>query len=173
MLNNNQFNFIINEKLDIPYSYNENKIFIMPRDPDIIFIYWDINDTLDYDSSQKNIFLSKISITIKNINSSYNYNIKPDKHTKSWYFNIKYKKIHRENIIAELGVYHNNGYFIILATSNIINMPNKFYHKKDYIYWEKYNKLIHEYVEKEFDFKNSSSSKDYFMAISFNEFKKQ
>jgi hypothetical protein len=39
-----KFDFILKEKNDIPFLYNETKIVIMPRDPDTIFIYWDISD---------------------------------------------------------------------------------------------------------------------------------
>jgi hypothetical protein len=135
----NNFNFIINERLDLPYTYNETKIVIIPRDPDVFFIYWDISESSIKDLLIRNIKLN-FSIRIKNNNSNSNYYyINPTQYSKNWYFDIKYTELNNEELLVDLGVYDNNGQFIVLSTSNIINLPNKFYKNKNYSYWEDYN----------------------------------
>lgn len=131
----NCFNFIINEKVDLPAVYNETKIVIIPRDIDVFFIYWDVSSVTKKDLCNKGIACS-FFIRVRNIDiDKCFYVFHPDVFTRSWYFDVSYTDLSRKAIVSDIGVYDNFGKFLVLASSNVINLPNKFYFGKDYYYW--------------------------------------
>jgi len=130
------FDFILNEKNNLPFVYNETKIIIMPKDPDTIFMYWDISNNTISDLKQRNIDLAVV-IRVRNVDGCNYCYIHPTENSRDWYFNLKYTNLKKTNLIAELGVYDNDGNFLILATSNIINMPTNIYSRKDLDYWNR------------------------------------
>ncbi len=132
-----KFNFILNERIGLPFTYNESKIVVIPRDTDVFFIYWDISELTKKDLCDKGI-VCNIFIRVRNLNSEkYSYIFHPEHFTKDWYFDISYTELDRNSIISDIGVYDNSGNFLVLASSNVINLPNKFYFGKDYNYWQK------------------------------------
>ena len=131
-----KFDFILQERNDLPFAYNETKIVIMPRDPETIFIYWDISHSTIVELRQKNI-QPNFTIRIRNLENPVNYFIHPTSNSKDWYFTVKHTKLKRNDLVADLGVYDNAGNFLILYTSNTINLPSNSYYQKDYDYWKK------------------------------------
>jgi hypothetical protein len=131
------FDFILKERNDLHFVYNETKIAILPIDPAKIFIYWDISDNTIFDLKEKKIQLN-IAIRLRNIGNHDYYFINPTSNSKDWYFHLKHTNLKKNNLVADLGVYDNNGDFFILATSNIINLPNDSCCRKNYNYWSKF-----------------------------------
>jgi len=131
-----KFDFLLKERNDLPFVYNKTKIVIMPRDPETIFMYWDIENSKIAELQQQNI-QTNVSIRIRNVENYDYYFVNPTINSKDWYFNLKYTNLRKNDLIADLGVYDNNGNFLVLSTSNIITLPSNSYCQKDYDYWKK------------------------------------
>jgi hypothetical protein len=166
-MNKPKFDFILKERNELPFAYNETKIVIMPKDSATIFIYWDIADSTIFDLRKKNIHLN-IGIRFRNLENHDYYFINPSSNSKDWFFNLKHTSLKKNNLIADLGVYDNNGDFLILNTSNSINLPNETTYKKDYHYWRRLRLVNNE--DSSFDYDNDFALEDIFSSINSTEF---
>jgi hypothetical protein len=160
-MSNLKFDFILNEKNYLPYSYNETNIVIMPKDPGTIFMYWDISENNISQLQQRNIN-TNFRIRIRNLDKDEVHYVIPDYNSKDWYFNLKYTNLDKKNLIADLGVYDNDNNFLILASSNMINLPSSSVYKKDYDYWRKIFHKNKDHNELESMFLTSNSSMEFF-----------
>ncbi len=135
-MSKNNFKFITNEKSNIPFNYNETKIVILPRDLDTIFIYWDISNSTIAELQSRNINLHFV-LRIRNSDGKNFYFINTQHNARDWYFSARFTNLSKKNIVADLGVYDSYGNFLVICTSNIINLPTNNLHQKDYNYWKK------------------------------------
>jgi hypothetical protein len=106
--------FNADEKNDLAFGYNENKIVIMPKNPETIFLYWDFsNETFMY------ITQNKFGIGIRlysDDKKDFSY-IYPSYTNRDWYYSIKYTDIFRDNLVVELGYHDRDGKFLVICSS--------------------------------------------------------
>ena len=121
-MKNQKEQFILNEVNDLSFTYNEDKIVVLPKDPNIIFLYWDFSD-LTFQKIIQNNFI--FVIRLYNHNSSNYHYITPSHNNRDWYYNLKYTDLDRENLIAELGYFNKEGYFVSIVSSLKTNFFDK------------------------------------------------
>ncbi|MFH1259041.1 MAG: DUF4912 domain-containing protein [Elusimicrobiota bacterium] len=128
----------INEKTfvdrggDLPSSYGDNQIVIMPRDPLWMYSYWEINDKKIAQVKLKhgeNIFEQTATvlrvhdvtgITFNGTNSHNFFDVSARLEVRNWYIQVLNPG---RSYCVELGLRKPNGEFILLARSNIITLP--------------------------------------------------
>ncbi len=117
------------ETKEIPETYNETKMVALVRDPEWVFVYWDISsDTreklnIPKGRHHKDFAIRVFDITGVNddVNSAHSwYDVGINDYAISWY--IKTPEPGR-SYIFEIGVYSDEGIFQTIARSNAIKMP--------------------------------------------------
>lgn len=116
----------------LPEHYGDTKIILLPRDPQWIFAYWEINNVTKEDVKKKygeNIFSrSRPSIRIYDVtdvdfngsNAHHTFDVFLTPEAKNWYI---YVGKPRRNFCADLGLLVDDGVFITLARSNVVSTP--------------------------------------------------
>ena len=117
----------------LPHTYNDTKLVILPRDPQWIFAYWELEKTYiatiqnkyGNDIFEKNKVIIR-SYDVTNIifdgaNAHAYFDVPIHLDAKNWYFQTSF---HAKNFCAEIGILLSNGAFIPLVRSNTICMPN-------------------------------------------------
>jgi hypothetical protein len=106
----------------LPFSYNETKLILLPRDPEWAFGYWDFSGTtwnwiVALGKADSNI---RPVLRVYNIDRGGHYDLSVNLEAKNWYLHFSQPGCSFE---AELGLIDSKGIFNIIARSNRIRMP--------------------------------------------------
>ncbi|MEM4367674.1 MAG: DUF4912 domain-containing protein [Candidatus Anstonellales archaeon] len=118
------------EITDLPKSYGDTKIFLLPRDPWWCFAYWEISDkTLQ---EIKNLYGENFKLSIrvydvtnvnefngKNANKFFDIDIE-NLQINNWYINLPETN---RSWCVDLGIKTQDGKFVVICRSNIVIMP--------------------------------------------------
>jgi len=117
---------------DLPTHYGRTEAFLLPKDPDWLFLFWEITGlTYDYIKSQNGYDIFDRSKTIVRLHDTTNiifdgFNSHSYTDTdivfeaKSWY--LRAPKAGRA-YVADIGIITPQGRFILLARSNAVTLP--------------------------------------------------
>jgi hypothetical protein len=116
----------------LPLNYEDNKIVILPRDPVMIYAYWEINESKKTEVKErfgKDIF-QKIpyilrfydvtNIDFNGLNAHRFFDIELPSGANNWYININESG---KGCCVDIGLHIPGGDFFVLARSNIITLP--------------------------------------------------
>lgn len=112
------------EYFDIPYRYNETKIYLLFQTPLMLFAFWDISDNDENKYIEKfgkdSYFNSKIYLKITNETNGKVFNVDINPFAKNWYIQIQepYCK-YRAEVCRSI-----KNHEISMASSNTLNTPN-------------------------------------------------
>jgi hypothetical protein len=118
---------------ELPKSYGDTKIVLLPRDPSWAYTYWEIADSTKTDLRNKHgdtLFSSgQLTLRVYDItdvvftgkNAHNFFDITVTEYSENWYINMP--EVNRSWIV-DLGIKLANGEFIVIARSNAINMPH-------------------------------------------------
>lgn len=119
----------IEETKELPETYGETKIVALIRDPEWVFLYWDISEkTRNEYNIPKNKHHKTMAVRIYDVtginfdgkNAISWYDIRVNDYSISWYLRLPEPG---RSYIIDLGVYSNEGIFQTIARSNSITMP--------------------------------------------------
>ncbi len=114
---------------DLPTSYGDTKIVLLPRDPWWCFVYWEVgNDTLQ---EIKNLYGENLQYVLRvydvtNVvnfdgkNANKYFDIFINLEAKNWYINLPEQN---RSWCVDLGAKTPDGRFILISRSNIVVMP--------------------------------------------------
>ncbi len=119
-------------KEELPKSYGDTKIVLLPRDPYWAYAYWEISESARNEIQKehgKDIFkkgklilrvydVTNIKFNGKNAHKYFDITI--NELADNWYINVPETNRHW---CVDLGVLLPNGKFILIARSNIVKMP--------------------------------------------------
>lgn len=114
---------------ELPDEYGDTKIVLLPRDPEWIYAYWEINDTtreefgLPRHGHSRRIVIRMYKITGRdwpNETAHYFYDIDLSPFASNWY--LKVPEV-AEQWCAELGLIDDDGGFRMICRSNIVATP--------------------------------------------------
>jgi hypothetical protein len=103
----------------LPESYGTQKLFIVPRDPRILFAYWDLNP-VQYQEAARVAKDGKIFLEIYVPGEGRVQQIHVWDNHKNWYLQVNRPDT---AFVAQLGFYHNDGTFEVLAKSGEVRTP--------------------------------------------------
>ncbi|MFN3966694.1 MAG: DUF4912 domain-containing protein [Endomicrobiia bacterium] len=124
--------FILTIKEELPKTYGDTKIVLMPRDPFWAYAYWEINDSARKEIQKeygKDVFkkgkltlrvydVTGIKFTGKNAHKYFDITI--NEFADNWYINVPETNRHW---CVDLGIVLPDGKFVLIARSNIVKMP--------------------------------------------------
>jgi hypothetical protein len=117
---------------DIPDTYNETYMRAIPRDPEWLFVYWEISGPLmndlkrkigdaEFGSSKKLLRLCDVTDINYNGSNAWRYtDMEINRIANNWY--IKIPEPHRTYIV-ECGFLTSQGKFFLAVRSNVVNVP--------------------------------------------------
>lgn len=110
---------------DLPFGYSDNKIVLLPKDPNCLYAYWEISE------KRKNEFIEEFGeklweksipvIKVTNVSNNTNFYIRINDFTNNWYINVPCPD---SLYVAELGRKISDQFFITLASSNYVATPS-------------------------------------------------
>jgi len=120
---------IIPQITDLPTSYGDTKIVLLPRDPWWCFAYWEIGEQTKheilslYGENVKYVIrvyevTNVINFDGKNANKYFDIEINP--FANNWYINVGEPN---RSWCVDLGVITPDGKFVVIARSNVVIMP--------------------------------------------------
>ncbi|MDR2399547.1 MAG: DUF4912 domain-containing protein [Endomicrobium sp.] len=119
-------------EFELPKTYGDTKVFILPKDPIWIFAYWEISPIKfeefskqyknDFDSSAFVIRVYDVTdIDFNGCNANKFFDIYISYDSLSWYINVgEYNR----SFVVEIGFMLKNGKFISVVRSNFLTMPS-------------------------------------------------
>ena len=114
-------------KLGLPKDYGDTSITILPKDPVSIFTYWSINKETKKSLEKKygSDFFQKSKLVIRIYDMTDNtrktgFDVFIDTDDNSYYINVG--KFNR-SWVANIGYITENGRFVSVAKSNVLEMP--------------------------------------------------
>ncbi len=120
---------VVPQITDLPTSYGDTKIVLLPRDPWWCFAYWEIGEQTKQEI--KNLYGENVKYVIrvydvtnvinfdgKNANKYFDIEINPL--ANNWYINVAETN---RSWCVDLGLITPDGKFIVVARSNIVMMP--------------------------------------------------
>ena len=120
---------IVPQITDLPTSYGDTKIVLLPRDPWWCFAYWEIGEQTKheilslYGENVKYVIrvyevTNVINFDGKNANKYFDIEINP--FANNWYINVGEPN---RSWCVDLGVITPDGKFVVIARSNVVIMP--------------------------------------------------
>ncbi len=103
----------------LPESYGSKKLFLVARDPHILFAYWDLNN-IQYQEAARAAHDGKIFLEIYVPNEGRVQQIHVWDSHKNWYLQVNRPDT---NFIAQLGYYRPDGGFEVIARSPEVRTP--------------------------------------------------
>jgi len=120
---------VVPQITDLPTSYGDTKIVLLPRDPWWCFAYWEIGEQTKQEI--KNLYGENVKYVIrvydvtnvvnfdgKNANKYFDIEINPL--ANNWYINVAETN---RSWCVDLGLITPDGKFVVVARSNIVMMP--------------------------------------------------
>lgn len=119
------------EDFSLPYSYNVTKLVAMIRDPYWVYMYWDIDHSMQQEIDKRfSIYGDQLRVIVRqhditNIifdgnNSLSQVDIDVDLHARTWYV---YVGEPNRSFVFDLGIIDAEGNFFVIARSNIVQIP--------------------------------------------------
>ena len=116
------------ENRELPQGYGDTKIVAMIRDPYWAFVYWEINHDKRQElsmlgSHNKKLFLriyDTSGINFNGFNAHSSFDIEVNDFTNNWYIQLPEPN---KAYCVDLGTQSENGDFILIARSNIVEAP--------------------------------------------------
>jgi len=136
---------------DIPDNYGDTYINAIPRDPEWVFVYWEISESSKnqlknkigeflYNSSKRILRLYDITEIGKDISKATSYfDIEINEYANNWYIRVPEGG---KKYIIELGILTSQGNFFSVARSNIVNVPRFGLSSKKEEYFEGTDELL-------------------------------
>jgi hypothetical protein len=114
---------------DLPASYNDTKIVLLPRDPWWCFAYWEIGEQTKqelrsiYGENVKYVIrvydvTNVVNFDGRNANKYFDIEINPA--ANNWYINVGEPN---RSWCVDLGLITSDGKFVVITRSNIVTMP--------------------------------------------------
>ena len=119
---------------DIPEEYGQTYMRALPRDPEWIYVYWEINDdtknsliqkmgTPAFESSVRVLRLIDVSGIDYNGSNASRYQDTPiEDYTRAWYFHVKKEG---KTFVVECGFLTQDGKFFAAVRSNPVEVPKR------------------------------------------------
>lgn len=116
----------------LPSNYGDNKIVILPRDPSMIYAYWEINESkkaevkekFGRDIFQKTPYTLRVyditNIDFNGLNAHHFFDIVIPSGVDNWYIDINESG---KSCCVDIGLHIQGKGFFVLARSNIITLP--------------------------------------------------
>lgn len=105
---------------ELPASYGTNRLVLLPVDPYLIHVYWDLASTAPPAAGAKPVLRFHESFPSLNTNQTRPFDVDVDFTTSSWYVNLwSPDKLY----YADLGWRNQDGSFVELARSNTVRTP--------------------------------------------------
>lgn len=117
----------------VPWGYGTSRVTAMARDPDTMFVYWEITDDaisgalerLGVGWDRANVCLRVYDTTGRSFdgtNSNHYFDVRVERHDREYFF-----AIHRptSTVHVEVGMKSDEGYFQPMARSGATNFPRK------------------------------------------------
>lgn len=109
-------------QFELPHSYNQTKLVLLPRDPENLFLYWDFSgETWEWIKSlfeKHERILPKLRIFVLDQDEFYEIDVKLE--SKKWHL---FLPVAGETVYAELGLMDESATFHLIAKSNSLKMP--------------------------------------------------
>jgi len=103
----------------LPESYGSKKLFLVARDPHILFAYWDLS-TIQYQEAARAAHDGKIFLEVYVPNEGRVQQIHVWDSHKNWYLQVNRPDT---DFIAQLGYYRHDGGFEVIARSAEVHTP--------------------------------------------------
>jgi hypothetical protein len=119
------------DNYELPKTYNDTKIVILPQNPTWIYAYWEVSHHVIKEMSKQynEVFNSALVVlrvydvtdtNFNNSNAHKYFDIKVNPESLSWYINVgEYNRSWR----IDIGYVLKNGKYIAIASSNTLVMP--------------------------------------------------
>ncbi|MFA6583701.1 MAG: DUF4912 domain-containing protein [Elusimicrobiaceae bacterium] len=121
------------QDVSLPDSYGDTEAYLLPRDPDWMFLYWEVTENtlnaVKHEFGADILFKSKSVIRVHDVtgvagfdgtNSGDYFDVPIVLEARSWYLNVPNSG---RAYICELGLIDPEGRFILLARSNMVGLP--------------------------------------------------
>ena len=95
----------------LPQSYGENRIVALVRDPEHIYVYWDVD-------SEVRVAGKPLLLRIHCVSEERSYDLGPDAGADNWYFQVTPNRTYRFDLFEKRG-----GKFRMLASSREATTP--------------------------------------------------
>jgi hypothetical protein len=120
---------VVPQITDLPTSYGDTKIVLLPRDPWWCFAYWEIGEQTKQEI--RSIYGENVKYVIRvydvtNVvnfdgrNANKYFDIEINLAAKSWYINVGEPN---RSWCVDLGLITSDGKFVVITRSNIVTMP--------------------------------------------------
>ena len=140
------FEPIVLEYYDLPYSYNKTVVKALAQNPTTLFVYWEVSDE-DKENfirqyGEKFFYLTKPVLIVHNLTDKYSYEIDINDFANNWYIHVNDSKC---QYVVELGrrpIEYTEEVptdYIYVTSSNVIDSPNDhvlFYDNNQEIYFK-------------------------------------
>ena len=103
----------------LPDSYGTKKLFLVPRDPHILFAYWDLS-AVQYQEAARAAHDGKVFLEVYVPGEGRVQQIHIWDTHRNWYLQVSRPDT---SFVAQLGYYHNDGNFEVLARSAEVRTP--------------------------------------------------
>jgi len=103
----------------LPESYGSKKLFLVARDPYILFAYWDLSP-VQYQEAARAAHDGKIFLEVYVLNEGRIQQIHVWDSHKNWYIQVNRPDT---SFVAQLGYYRSDGGFEVLARSSEVRTP--------------------------------------------------
>jgi hypothetical protein len=127
----------------VPWGYGASRVTAMARDPDTMFVYWEITDEAIADALQRlgagwdraNVCLRVYDTTDRSFdgtNSNHYFDVRVERHDREYFF-----AIHRptSTVHVEVGMKSDEGYFQPMARSGATHFPRKSPSSNTHLEW--------------------------------------
>ena len=110
---------------DLPWSYGETELVLMPVDPCLIYAYWDFSpdDWKDIQDKGERIVLRIYDVTMirfNGTNAHHFFDIPVTLESQNWYIRIWSAE---KSLLADIGWSLSDGSFHLISRSNVIQTP--------------------------------------------------
>lgn len=147
------FRSIEDADAELPLEYGDTKVVLLTRDPEWIFVYWEISAStrkkfgLDRGNHRKALALRLFELRDgADINAAEkHYDVPVNDYTSSWYLRVP---VANANFRVQLGTFKDGGEFLPIATSNEIRSPRMTISEETDVEFaeindEIYNQIVH------------------------------
>lgn len=115
---------IESQERELPLEYGDTKVVLLTRDPEWIFAYWEINpETRKKHGLLRGTHSKSIALRVHTLSSKAHipaYDVPVNDYTSSWYVRVP---AGGSRFRVDLGVFDAKGQFVVLASSNEIDIP--------------------------------------------------
>lgn len=110
---------------DLPHEYGDTKVVLLTRDPEWVFVYWEINNSsrskfgIERGRHNRQLML-RVFESIRGNNHTPHYDVEVNDLQSSWYLKVREST---DRVRVALGLYDSTGAFQTIAESNEARLP--------------------------------------------------